>query len=943
MVISSDSPDPLEFDLEQGLELNANRLEALEFLRLRPVSNRDWPQPGHCLADFRLESELGRGGMGVVYKAKQLSLDRTVALKLIPLSPIQSRDEQRQVLEREGRLLAGLRHEALVTVYAVGVTSAFAWVAMDLVKGCNLRQWIEIGFQETAGNGSRRNRLPALLPVLQRVAGALAEAHRKGIVHRDVKPENILVDDQGRAFLADFGLAREANHGSATFTRAFVGTPRYASPEQIRGEAPSPKSDVFAFGAMAFEAITGQPAFTGRNPVELAQAVQWQEVRWPAGLPVPVDLRAVVEKCLEKRARNRYTHAAEIEAEIERVLRYEPVAALRHGFWVRSWRRAWLRPRRTLSKLALYLLILFAGSAGLIAWMQRDSLQSLELQAALEEADRLFLVGDVEACRATLESLLERGGSPAADGRLGDLHLIAERFPEAERHYRSALSHHKPTLADHLGLALAVNLEREKLLEPRPADLPAPASLRDLTMSAFDYLKRHDYQHAREVLDQALEQESNSFLLRFWRGVALQNLRSLSAALADYRLAHGLRPEHRPTLTGMGAVLSFLGRPQEHVELLQVQLAASGEDPQLLGELAWAFSQQRKYERALSLAERAFFYDPDNPFLRSTYVNALVMTDSMDDAEQVLAQGLEQSPESPHLRHRLAKIFQRKGEVKALQPEASWLLTQEDVIWRIEGLYFLGKLAHDSGDRQEAERIYRQLIQLDPEKAEWYLRLAVVLFEGRQLEQAEKLLDRALSFEPLHGETLFTLGRVQREAGRTWIALRTYERALAVEYQIGWTSYWLADAWTDLGEYGAALRYLELTLVEFPDWADAWALKGLCLHRSGNLKQAESAWARALEFRENPHVRADRAECLDQLGRDQEALAEYQKARKADPKLAPAWCGEGLLRLRSEDAEVRDPGEAIRLLEQAIRLAPEVPEYPKYLEEARLLIDLARQ
>jgi protein kinase-like protein len=202
--------------------------------------------PGSVIGGYRLERPLGEGGMGVVYAATQISLQRPVALKLI--SPSVGDDLAfRERFRREGLAQAGLDHPHIVTVYEAGEADGTLFIAMRLVQGPSLKDLI------VAGELDAERALRLLGPV----ADALDSAHEAGIVHRDIKPHNILVGRRDHAFLADFGLTKSRDGTSLTRTGQFVGTLDYISPEQIRGEPATPRSDIYAFGAVLFESLTG--------------------------------------------------------------------------------------------------------------------------------------------------------------------------------------------------------------------------------------------------------------------------------------------------------------------------------------------------------------------------------------------------------------------------------------------------------------------------------------------------------------------------------------------------------------------------------------------------------------------------------------------------------------------------------------------------------------
>jgi len=227
---------------------------------------------GQLIADYRIESVAGTGGMGVVYKATQRSLDRTVALKVI-LDEIAEGADYRERFQREARLAASIDHPHVVSVYDVGEEENHLWLAMQWIDGRDLRDLI----------GTFGPRSPdRAVAITNQVASALDAVHAAGLVHRDVKPANVLVrdvDGEDHAYLTDFGVAKPPDHGADQLTRtgSVVGTTGYLSPEQIRGGEPGPRSDLYALGCVFFETLTGQLPFSGDNEL----AVRWAHANDP--------------------------------------------------------------------------------------------------------------------------------------------------------------------------------------------------------------------------------------------------------------------------------------------------------------------------------------------------------------------------------------------------------------------------------------------------------------------------------------------------------------------------------------------------------------------------------------------------------------------------------------------------------------------------------------
>src|SRR4051794_1269512 len=259
---------------------------------------------GAELAGYRIEAVAGRGGMGVVYRAWHLGLERPVALKVI--SPgLASQDEFRTRFRRESRLAAALDHPHVLPIYEAGESDGVLFIAMRWVDGIDLGRVLE---EERALPLGRAVRL------VTQVAGALDSAHARGLVHRDVKPANVLGADSDHAYPADFGLAKRDDTAGLTETGRWLGTADYAAPEQIEGGEVGPAADVYALGCVLFAALTGGPPFARESAVAVAYAhihdapPRPSEVR--PGLPPALD--DVVARALTKRPRGRFGSATEL-------------------------------------------------------------------------------------------------------------------------------------------------------------------------------------------------------------------------------------------------------------------------------------------------------------------------------------------------------------------------------------------------------------------------------------------------------------------------------------------------------------------------------------------------------------------------------------------------------------------------------------------------------
>jgi serine/threonine protein kinase/tetratricopeptide (TPR) repeat protein len=317
--------------------------------------------------DYQLLEEVGRGGQGVVFRAWQKSLNRTVALKIIGIGQLTTSAHLKR-LRREAEAAAKLNHPGIVPVYEVGERDGTYYFSMRFVEGDCL--------DEVVSRGSKSVRQAAEL--IAKVARTVHYAHEHGVLHRDIKPGNILLDADGEPHLTDFGLARLVEHGSTvTGSLEVMGTPSYMAPEQAVGNnaAVSKGTDVYGLGAVLYELLTGHPPFVGGTTYETIRMLLDSEPRQPRlwNQKVDRDLSAVCLKCLEKNPRYRYASALALAEDLECWLKHEPIRAKRSGFFTRA--RKWVQRNPMIAALIMLSVVLAAG-LGLMIW-QRESLRRI--------------------------------------------------------------------------------------------------------------------------------------------------------------------------------------------------------------------------------------------------------------------------------------------------------------------------------------------------------------------------------------------------------------------------------------------------------------------------------------------------------------------------------------------------------------------------------------
>jgi WD40 repeat protein len=361
------------------------------------------------LGDFELVRRLGEGAMGVVFEARQVSLNRPVAVKMIRAGLFAGEADLRR-FRIEAEAVAHLDHPGIVPIYGVGRDEDCHYFGMKLIRGGSLARRL------TAYPADPR----AAARLVAEVAGAVQHAHDRGILHRDLKPSNILLDEEGRPLVTDFGLAKRSGDDSGlTLSGAIVGTPSYMAPEQASGEkvAFTAQTDVYGLGAVLYALLTGRPPFVADTMIETIEQVRGRTPAPPSRINPRVgrDLETICLRCLEKDPRRRYASADALADDLRRWLDGQPITARPVGAAARAW--MWSRRNPIVAGL-LAALILFAAGTTWQWWRAEGLLHQARHQASSQAIDHALSIcaqGDVGRGMLRLAEALETAPSDASD------------------------------------------------------------------------------------------------------------------------------------------------------------------------------------------------------------------------------------------------------------------------------------------------------------------------------------------------------------------------------------------------------------------------------------------------------------------------------------------------------------------------------------------------
>ncbi len=751
------------------------------------------------ISGYEIQAILGRGGMGVVYKARHLRLNRVVALKMMRAGAYAGVCERAR-FEREAEVVAGLRHPNIVQVYDVGDHEGCPFFTMELLEGGSLAHAV-------SGTPQPAREAVALLLTL---AGAVAVAHQAGIVHRDLKPGNILLTAEGAPKVADFGLARHFDGEAAlTLSGTPMGTPSYMAPEQVIGKAGTigPAADIYALGTLLYEMLTGRPPFRGETAAETERQVVHDEPLSPRRLntKLPRDLETICLKCLCKEPQRRYSTPAALADDLRRFANGRPIQARPVSFSERLWR--WCRRNPTEGALVATAVALVGLAVGGGLWLERQQAERREetarregrqtqaTEAALEKAADLEKQGRWPEARAVLEgtpTMLETSASADLRERLRRTRADIETAAELEE-IRLSLSATSPpdrTAARTPGHLYADAFRKYgidlRALEPAEAAARVRHSAIRETLVAFLYdwlfwAPEADRDRLRALLDRADDDDWR----RAYRDVLLdrepRKLKQLAAALEA--------PAQPPVvLSGLGGLLLGGGQPEEALALLRAAQQRNPGDFWINCLLGQYLDKQRPLE-AVAYFRAAVAVRPSSDQAYLLLGKALLGAGDADGAIAAFRRARMLNPDR-FVAADLAKALAPRGaleEARAAWEDALERDSRDPRSWHgyAQLCLFLGK--EDAYRRARQTLLERFADNID----EWYIHernsLACLLLPAsrEELRRAAALVERAVTTGPKFADSgnahlLFISGLAEYRQGRPRQAVPSLEESAAL-------------------------------------------------------------------------------------------------------------------------------------------------------------------
>jgi tetratricopeptide (TPR) repeat protein/serine/threonine protein kinase len=956
----------------------------------------DTGAPGE-LGDFRIVREIGRGGMGVVYEAEQLSLGRRVALKVLPFAATMDA-RQLQRFHNEARAAACLHHTHIVPVYSVGCERGTHFYAMQLIEGRSLADLI--GDLRRA-QGPRKGEKPDEAPTTPYLAGpakptttpvaalstkegalgreyfrrvaelgaraaeALDHAHQRGVVHRDVKPANLLLDDRGQVWVADFGLAsfRQGEAG-LTLTGDLVGTLRYMSPEQALAQrvVVDHRTDVYSLGVTLYELLTLQPAFPGQDRQELLRQVAFEEPRPPRRLnrSIPAELETIVLKAMEKNPAERYGTARELADDLGRFLRDEPIRARPPSLLGRA--RKWGRrhPSVVWSTAVGVLVALVVGAAG-IGWALGDrsarrATVAIQVRDSLNAARALVAENRLAAARQKLaEARAQLGNDRAA---LGDLAAEVEAAAAALDLFA--------VFRERLDRAQEVATARRNDLDPartRDQQRDAAVSFVLEALACYEVLERDDWstrleggllsrdqvEEVRRTVYEELLWLADDVFFRQQEPDSGQKLSPRAAAEAALVYLGKAGSAHRPThalyvlRANCCKALGEEAAAEADKQLADKTPPTMAVDHDLRGREA---RRARKYAEAVQHFEAALRVEPTHYWSLIRLGSCLYDLEDFASAARVFTGCIMKRPDHCYAYHRRAFAYdklRRYEEAVADWSRAIELDSSDVIALTARGCAYRDHL----GQPARAVADFSRAIELDPTYTLAWKNRSVAYSNLGQWDKAAADYSRAAELDPKGalalGNACLNLGQydkavahfsraieLDRKNANAWYnrgfaysnlaqwdkAVADYSRAIEFDPKLALAWGNRGVAYGSLGQYDKAVADFSQVIELSPKDAKTWCNRGNAYFNLGQLDKAVADYSRAIELGlKDAKTWCSRGNAYLKLGQDDKAVADFSRAIELDPKLAPAWTGRGAAysNLGQWDKAAADHSKAIEL------------------------------
>jgi tetratricopeptide (TPR) repeat protein/serine/threonine protein kinase len=919
---------------------------------------------GKRLGDFEILSLIGTGGMGAVFLARQVSLDREVALKVISdISGTRAKSLER--FNRETKVLAKVSHQNIVPIYEVGQQGPYSYFAMEYVKGVSLDKILsgirnarpdekasvvmhrcldaqasiyDSSCHKDSSNGAEidTDYIVEIGRIIISIASALDYAHKKGILHRDVKPSNILITSDGTAKLVDFGLAKGQTQQTITVTGEFFGTPSYVSPEQIRKpDIVDCRSDVFSLAATYYECLTLHPPFGGDTINEtLTQVISREAIPPKKYCPrLSTDFNTVLLHALEKLPEDRYQTAADFADDIENVLEFKSITAKRPSITQKTYKTL----RRNLLKVVMVVVCILVIVLGYFLFSSRIQQKNETIARELYQlGSRKTSQGEFTEALMYLEKAIKV--NPKFTGAYN---LAGDCF-------RSLGQHQK-----------AIEIYKQAI-EIDPNNTDACCNLG----TTYRDLGRHN--EAIEVFKQTIRRNPNNTVAYYNLGITYRDLGRHDEAIEAFKQTVKINPNNTDAYCNLGTIDRDLGRRDEAIEAFKQMIRINPNDADAYCNLGTTYRDSGRHNEAIEAFKQTVRINPNNTdaycnlgtiyrdlglqdeaietFKQMVRINpndadayaelgtAYSWLSRAEDAIDAYKQALRITPNNIALYRKLASSYSmanRHEKVVETYKQIVTIIQESDFQpWQY---YDLGIAYYNLGRTEEAIVALNKAIRINPDLGFAYWLLGVIykdIGDGERskeaFEESIKAYERSIRMNPRDDFAYESLGSSYKELGRNEEAIEAYKHAVGInpyniEAYIG-----LGDSFLSLNpykEYKEAIEAFKQAIKIDPNCVRAYYHLGSTYGLSGQYDKSLEILKQAIKIDSNYAFAFNSLGwTYEQLGQYGEAIEAYRHAISIDVN-DPIFLGSlASLYSTCPQDDLRNGQEAVKLAEKACEL-----------------------
>jgi serine/threonine-protein kinase len=684
---------------------------------------------GSTISHYRIVSQIGKGGMGVVYLAEDTRLERRVALKFLP--PESMEEQQKQRFLREARMAALIHHPNICPIHEVDEVDGRLFFAMAYLEGKPLSRMID----------GRPMDISRALDIAIQIAGALEEAHKHGIVHRDIKSNNLIVDHRGHVYILDFGLA--LRHGSSRLTvdGRVVGTPAYMSPEQAQGLAVDHRTDLWSLGVVLFELLTGRLPFRRERDLAVIHAIVNEEA--PPLLEMrstaPAALERFVETALAKRPEDRWQSAGEMAAELRRI-RASPDLPSPDASTVTMRVTAAPPPRRRFSRARVPILILAVLIAlGLLwKWGRLGGLSRLPEEKHIAVLP-FEVIGPDDGVRAIADGLVE-----TLTAKLSQMEQFQGKLvvvPASEIRSSRITSAAEARKAYGANLVITGSAQRLQNMIQFAVHLVDPVNVRQLGARSFDFDARNPISLRDGALNGVISLLELQISQEARRSVS-QGESSSSGAYAEYLKGRGYLARYDVAGNIDQALTSFQNATKEdpHYALAHSGLAeAYMWKARVTGDKYWS-------DRAIKEAEQAVQLDPNLGMVHARLGEMYARNGQEEAAIRQLQQALQLSPGNADAYRELATVYANLGRFREAEASFQEAIQRRPTDWHAH--FLLARFYRQRSRYNDAESAYNLAKKLTPDNVVIHRALADLYRAQGRYSDARAQLQTTLKIEP---------------------------------------------------------------------------------------------------------------------------------------------------------------------------------------------------